>query len=280
MEAYHLLSLNLEQKEALAKTRDVFALWLDARRAKEDSRGSMSWVLKQGQEFLVRSFYDLQGARKQRFLGPRSTETEGLKLEFENRKLEARRYFEEVNEDLTIRALVVGIAPFFTVPLWLAQALRTIDARPEIRDLVRVVGAAAVFAYEHEAKVVYQGAGPEILEVEVLAPLPQHLLLSLQRMGVVVVAGQNARRDAWSKHDQLWLTRTKSREAFVIDEDGYPIRMLTVDPLDWLQNVSARLTDEPEKFAEEFEAAYRGEDLMDLLDAIDLDAIDLDAEWG
>lgn len=268
MEAYQLLSLDLEKRQALAKVRDLFPVWLEARRAKEDSRGSMSWAPRNGQEYLVRSYHDLQGVRKQQFLGLRSTETERLKLEFEKRKVEARRHFEEVDESLVTAAFVISVAPFWSIPTSLAHALRTIDARPEIRDLVRVVGAAAIYAYEHEANVVYQGTNPEILEIEVRAPLPQHLLLSLQRMGVIVVAGQNARRDAWSKQDQLWLKRTKSREAFVIDEDGYPIRMLTVDPRDWLEHVSARLTDEPEKFAEEFRAAYRGEVLANPIDTI------------
>lgn len=268
MEPYYLFSLELEKKEALAKARAVFSVWLEARRAKEGSRGSMSWALRKGQDYLVRSYYDQQGARKQQFFGPRSTETERLKLEFEDRKAEARRHFEEVDQALANAAFVISVVPFFNLPPSFAHALRAIDARPEIRDIVRVVGSAAIYAYQHEADVVYHGADPEILEVEVLAPLPQHLLLSLQRLGVIVVAGQNSRRDAWSKQDQVWLKRTKSREAFVLDEDSRPIRMLTIDPQDWLEHVSARLTDEPEKFAEEFQAAYKGEVLAPPLDTI------------
>lgn len=267
MEARYLVSLHADLKAINAKTRHLFTRWLELRRAREDDRGSMTWVSRNGQEYLVRSYHDTFGVRKERFLGLRAKPTERLIDDFERRRLSTQRLLEEAETALAHHALVNAVFPYWILSPHLENALRAIDERPELRDHVRVVGRGALLAYASDTDTLYQGWTPPTLEVEVLAPLPKHMLLLLERSGVAIVAGYHAKRDAWQHGDQAWLQGAKSHEGFAIDSDGYPLRMLTVAAMDWLGNFAAQATDDEDRaLKQELEAAYRGEALVDWMD--------------
>lgn len=267
METFYLTSLTEEQKVLNSQTRVVFQRWLEARRAREEDRGSMTWVSRDGQDYLARSYYDAYGVRKERLLGPRAKATERLKLDFEERRVRTKRLFDEADADLARQARKNSFFPHWFLEASLASGLRAIDTRPELRDHVRVVGAVAILAFANEVNATYSFIRSYTLEVEALAPLPKHLRLLLQRSGVTIVAGHHAARDGWESEDQLWLKRAKTHEGFVIDSDGYPLRMLTVALLDWVQHCAGLVTDDMGDLKEELAAGARGEVLTDWMDA-------------
>ena len=73
---------NLQARE-YANSVQLHQSLLSLAHDERSQRGSMVWMHQRGRDYLMRSFYDDLGRRAQRSLGPRSPETEQLKLRFE-----------------------------------------------------------------------------------------------------------------------------------------------------------------------------------------------------
>jgi hypothetical protein len=142
------VELNNDQRREAVNTRQRFQAWRNALDRERGFKGSMVWDETKGHEYLLRSYYDDRGRRRQKSLGRRSPETEQAKLRFETERenaLAARKTLDEIIERQAAvnRALELG-----RVPLTAARILRSLSRHGLLGHGVRVVGTNALYAYE------------------------------------------------------------------------------------------------------------------------------------
>lgn len=148
-----LQQFNTEQRREHINTQQRFLGWDDARRRLNETRGSMGWKTVDGKDYLVRSYYDKQGIRRQRSLGPRSTSTENTQAEYERGRDEAENRFKEIDAALARQAAINRALGLGRVPIPAARALRSLTDANLLGQGVRVVGTNAIYAYEAAAGV-------------------------------------------------------------------------------------------------------------------------------
>lgn len=156
--------LNNDQRRETVNTRQRFAALRAAKARQRHYRGSMVWSPTKGIDYLLRSAYDGDGGkRRQRSLGPRSSETERIKAEFDTGREAARARFESAREVMERQAAINRALGLGRVPLTGARIVRALDEAGLLGKALRVVGTHAIYAYEAAAGVF---ADPEITTTE------------------------------------------------------------------------------------------------------------------
>lgn len=148
------LELNNDQRREVVNTQQRYRAWRAAKSRLVETRGSMVWQTKKGADYLMRSYYDKSGQRKQRSLGVRSEETERLKGEFERGRDEAKARFKEIDAAFSRQAAINRALALGRVPLTSANIIRALDDAGVLGAGIRVVGTNAVYAYEAVAGVM------------------------------------------------------------------------------------------------------------------------------
>lgn len=154
MELPGLQELNNDQRRELVNTQQRFMAWQDAHERLLATRGSMVWQTKKGADYLMRSYYEKSGARKQKSLGVRSEATETLKAEFERGRDEAKARFKTIDAVMDRQAAVNRAVLLGRVPLTSARIIRALDDTGALGAGIRVVGTNAIYAYEAAAGVM------------------------------------------------------------------------------------------------------------------------------
>ena len=154
-----LNSLNLkefdnDQRREFINTQQRYQVWRNAVERLDAVRGSMVWQTTGSNQYLARSSYDKSGVRRQKSLGPRSPETEQMKLTFEQARDEARERFKTVDAALTRQAAINRSLGLGRVPLVTAKIIRALDRGGSLGNGLRIVGTNAIFAYEAMAGVM------------------------------------------------------------------------------------------------------------------------------
>ena len=140
--------LNNDQRREVINTRQRYQAWRNAVDRVRGYRGSLVWEESKGRDYLLKSFYDEHGKRRQKSLGKRSTETEALKLSFDTQRAEAVASRKVMDETLERQAAVNRALGLGRVPLLAARILRLLDRRGLLGRGIRVVGTNALYAYE------------------------------------------------------------------------------------------------------------------------------------
>lgn len=258
----------------------------------------MVWQAKKGTDYLMRSYYDKAGARKQKSLGPRSDDTEKLKMDFERGRQEARARFAAINEVLDRQAAINRALRLGRVPATSAKIIRAIDRAGLLGSGLRVVGTNALYAYEAVSGVVVDAsitmtgdidllldsrhqlrfiASEEVSErslLKILLTADKTFAMTRQSYraenedGYLVDLIKPMRNPPWAQdHGRIgeadvedltaseieglvWLENAPPFEAIVIDERGYPLRIVAADPRVWAAHkhwVSKRADRDPIK---------------------------------
>ncbi len=108
----------------------------------------MVWSQTKGIDYLLRSYYDEAGERRQKSLGRRSEETERLKSRFEEERRRTRERAKQLDVVLTRQAAVNRALGLGRVPETAARVARALDLRGILGAGMRVVGTNALYAYE------------------------------------------------------------------------------------------------------------------------------------
>lgn len=145
---------NSDQRREFVNTQQRFQGWADAKSRLMAARGSMVWQTSKGSDYLVRSYYEKSGSRKQKSLGLRSSQTEQLKLAFENGRDEAKERFKEIDAALTRQAAINRALALGRVPMTSAKIIRALDDAGALGAGIRVVGTNAIYAYEAAAGIM------------------------------------------------------------------------------------------------------------------------------
>lgn len=145
--------LNGDQRREMVNTRQRFQALRAAKSAADAQRGSMTWVVSKGNEYLARSFYEKPGLRKQKSLGARSPETEKIKSNFETRRAAANDVLENLREIMKRQAAVNRALGLGRVPQIGARIIRALDNSGLLGAGIRILGTNAIYAYEAAAGV-------------------------------------------------------------------------------------------------------------------------------
>ena len=143
--------LNNDQRRETINTRQRYTAYREAKARRDTFRGSMVWAVSKGREYLVRSSYDRTGIRRQSSIGPRSPETEQVKLEYERGRRTAEQRFKEIDEVLARQAAINRAVGLGRVPLLGARVIRALDNAGMLGAGIRIVGTNAIYAYEAAA---------------------------------------------------------------------------------------------------------------------------------
>jgi hypothetical protein len=146
MEAF--VELNGDQRRETVNTRQRFQAWRNAIQRENGYRGSMTWGETAGEHYLLRSYYDEHGRRRQKSLGRKTSETERIKSEYEASRQEAIASRTNLDTVLDRQAAINRAVGLGRVPILTARILRQLDRRGLVGRGLRVVGTNALYAYE------------------------------------------------------------------------------------------------------------------------------------
>lgn len=132
----------------MVNSQQRFEALRDAKAVLDAQRGSVTWLQSKGRAYLVRSFYDKAGLRKQTSLGLRSPETEKMKADFEARRSAAEQRWTSLRETMDRQAAVNRALRLGRVPLIGARIMRALDGFGMLGSGIRILGTNAIYAYE------------------------------------------------------------------------------------------------------------------------------------
>jgi hypothetical protein len=147
------IELNSDQRREAINTQQRYEAWKQAERRSKDFRGSMVWSKVKGQDYLIRSSYNAAGERKQKSLGPLSPETEQIKANFDNGRLESQKNITNMKAVLARQAAINRALALGRVPQLGANIIRTLDDVGLLGNGLRILGTYSLFAYEAAAGV-------------------------------------------------------------------------------------------------------------------------------
>jgi hypothetical protein len=153
VETMEFQELNNDQRREAVNTQQRYAAYREAKSRADGYRGSMVWTETKGHEYLVRSYYDKTGLRRQSSLGLRSPETEKTKAEYERGRMEAERRLKEMKAVIARQAAINRAVGLARVPLLGARIVRELDQTGTLGSGIRVLGTNAIYAYEAAAGV-------------------------------------------------------------------------------------------------------------------------------
>jgi len=113
----------------------------------------MVWTKTKARDYLVRSYYDASGVRRQTSLGPRSKETESIKIEYERGRSEAQARLKNLKAVIARQSAINRAIGLGRVPLIGAKIIRALDKAGMLGSRIRVLGTNAIYAYEAIAGV-------------------------------------------------------------------------------------------------------------------------------
>ncbi|MDE5445640.1 hypothetical protein GWG65_30385 [Bradyrhizobium sp. CSA207] len=145
--------LNNDQRREVVNSQQRFQALRDAKEAYDAHRGSLTWVESKGHEYLVRSYYDKAGLRKQSSLGARSAETEKMKVDFEAKRAAAENRLKNLRGTMDRQAAVNRALGLGRVPLIGARIMRALDGFGMLGSGIRILGTNAIYAYEASSGV-------------------------------------------------------------------------------------------------------------------------------
>lgn len=145
--------LNNDQRREAINTQQRYSAYREAKGRLDAYRGSMVWNRIRGRQYLVRSFYDKAGIRRQSSVGLCTPETEQTKRAFERGRREAASRFKDIKAVMERQAAINRAVGLGRVPLVGAKIIRALDNTGMLGAGIRIVGTNAVYAYEAAAGV-------------------------------------------------------------------------------------------------------------------------------
>lgn len=142
------IEFNNDQRRELVNTRQRFQSLRNALQREFGYRGSMVWDETGGRSYLLRSYYDETGQRRQKSLGPRSAETLALKSKFDTERAEAIASRKALDEVVARQAAVNRALGLGRVPMMAAKIVGLLDKRGLLGNGLRIVGTNALYCYE------------------------------------------------------------------------------------------------------------------------------------
>lgn len=154
VEPVQFQELDNDQRRERVNTQQRYAAWRDATVRARSYRGSLVWHEMKGEVYLVRSYYDASGNRRQKSEGKRGSGTETLKAEWDQGRAEAAERLKSIRDAVTRQSAINRAIGLARVPLVGARIIRAIDDAGLLGNGIRIVGTNAIYAYEAAAGVM------------------------------------------------------------------------------------------------------------------------------
>jgi hypothetical protein len=211
--------LNNDQRREMVNSQQRFQALREAKSARDEQRGSATWIMSKDREYLTRSFYDKAGLRKQTSLGVRSPETEKMKSDFETRRDAAQDRWKNMRDTMDRQAAVNRALGIGRVPLIGARIMRALDAFGLLGSRIRILGTNAIYAYEAASGV---RVDPGLATTEDI-----DLLLDA-RGGLTFVADDDVSESSLMKIlKRVDASFGRSKETFrAVNRDGYLVDLI------------------------------------------------------
>ncbi|MGY4568331.1 MULTISPECIES: GSU2403 family nucleotidyltransferase fold protein [Bradyrhizobium] len=249
--------LNNDQRREVVNSQQRFQALRDAKEAYDAHRGSLTWLQSKGREYLVRSYYDKAGLRKQASLGPRSPETEKMKADFEAKRAAAEDRLKNLRDTMERQAAVNRALGLGRVPLIGARIMRALDGFGMLGSGIRILGTNAIYGYEASSGVRLDPG---------LATTEDIDLLFDARGGLTFVADDDVSQSSLMKIlKRVDTSFERAKQTFrAVNRDGYLVDLIKpvqsppwkkapdkigsdpedltavqIEGLDWLQNAPA-----------------------------------------
>jgi hypothetical protein len=179
--------LELDQRRQLIDVQQRYEAWRTADRAFRTSyKGSMAWKKIKGKEHL----YRIVSRYRQKYIGPRSPETELLKSEYTASRTSNRARVTNMRKGIEKAAPINRAMGLGRVPRAAAEILRALDHAELLGDGFFVVGTHALYAYEAKSGIIFE---PELLatrDLDLLADVRSRLVLAIddkEREGILPI---------------------------------------------------------------------------------------------
>jgi hypothetical protein len=212
-----VLNLNPDQRREVVNTSQRFSAWHDARRKREGYRGSLVWHGVGGSEYLVRSYYDSAGRRRQKNEGLRSPETERLKNEWDRNRASAEETLAGRKAALDRQAAVNRALKLGRVPTTTARVLRAVERAGLLGRGIRVVDTNALYSYEAAAGVFVDPGLTTTEDIDLLLDARRSLKMVLSvdvpEQGLITLLQQVDR--SFERTGETF--RAANRDGFLVD---------------------------------------------------------------
>ncbi len=179
--------LELDQRRQLIDVQQRYEAWRIADRAFRTSyKGSMAWKTIKGKEHL----YRIVSRYTQKYIGPRSPETERLKSEYTASRASNRARITKMSKGIEKSAPINRAMGLGRVPRAAAKILRAFDQAGLLGDGLFVVGTHALYAYEAKSGIIFE---PELLatrDLDLLADVRNRLVVAIddkEREGILPI---------------------------------------------------------------------------------------------
>ncbi|WP_243368992.1 GSU2403 family nucleotidyltransferase fold protein [Microvirga solisilvae] len=171
---------NGDQRREKVNSIQRYLSWRDAKERTESYRGSLVWQEVKGERYLVRSYYDASGKRRQRSEGRRNSETERLKAAWDQARQEAMERLKSLREVMARQAAINRAVKLGRVPMTGARIIRAIDDAGLLGNGIRIVGTNAIYAYEAAAGVMVNPDITATLDIDLLLDARMSLRMVLR----------------------------------------------------------------------------------------------------
>jgi hypothetical protein len=179
--------LELDQRRQLIDVQQRFEAWRIADRTfRASNKGSMTWKRIKGKEYL----YRIVNRYTQKYIGPRSPETELLKNDYVASRASNRARVAKMRKGIEKSAPINRAMGLGRVPRAAAQILRALDRAGLLGGGLFIVGTHALYAYEAKSGIIFE---PELLathDPDLLADVRSRLVLAIddkEREGILPI---------------------------------------------------------------------------------------------
>ena len=145
--------LDSDQRREAINTQQRYAAYREAVERTNAYRGSMVWARIKGRDYLVKSYYDTSGVRRQISLGLRSKDTEAIKFDYERGRRDTLVRLKRLKAVIVRQSAINRAVGLGRVPLTGAKIVRALNRATMLGSDIQVLGATAIFAYEAAAGV-------------------------------------------------------------------------------------------------------------------------------
>ncbi len=212
----HFQELDNDQRRERVNTQQRYTAWRDVKARAQSYRGSLVWHEMKGNEYLVRSYYDASGNRRQKSEGKRSPEMEKLKADWERARAEAADRLKSMREAVTRQAAINRVVGLARVPLVGARIIRAIDEAGLLGNGIHIVGTNAIYAYEAAAGVMVD-PGITTQDIDLLMDARMHLRITasetIPEPTLIALLKQVDR--SFERTDQTF--RASNKEGYLVD---------------------------------------------------------------
>jgi hypothetical protein len=166
--------MTAEQRRVFIDTEQLHRAYQAAVKSSEAYKGGMHWKRSKGHQYLFKTTDRLGNGKS---LGPRSSATEKIKLEFQQGKKKSNDRISQLKANLKNQARFVKAARIQRVPVTLARILRVLEREGLLGKNTQVIGTNALYAYESMAGVFLDRAVTATQDADILWDIRPRLIL-------------------------------------------------------------------------------------------------------